>query len=167
MLLAGHYSCPPWVANADRSKGVLRRKDSGSSSDRLKTDVADPSRIGCFRPNDNFGMPMTLLAHALTHLLLVTAPVPPALTADRDTGQLCWAIGRLDDTVYFAGIEGREDRSESFASLIDISGLETFPARCVTLPVKDYRRLRQQLIVEWQQAELEVIDTTYMSDLDY
>ena len=110
---------------------------------------------------------MTLLAHALTHLLLVTAAVPPALTEDRDTGQLCWAIGRLDDTVYFAGIEGREDRSESFASLIDISGLETFPARCVTLPVKDYRRLRQQLIAEWKQAELEVIDTTYMSDLDY
>jgi hypothetical protein len=115
--------------------------------------------------NDNLGMPMTLLAHALAHLLLVMAPVSPA--ADRDTGQLCWAIGRLDDTVYFAGIEGREDRSESFASLIDISGLETFPARCVTLPVKDYRRLRRQLIAEWKHAELEVIDTTYMSDLDY
>lgn len=111
---------------------------------------------------------MTFLARALTPLLLMmTAAAPPAPAADRDTGQLCWAIGKFDQTVYFAGIEGREDRSASFASLIEISGLETFPVRCATLPVADYRRLRRRFIAEWKEAELEVIDTTYMSDLDY
>jgi len=112
-------------------------------------------------------MQVTRLVRALMALFLVTAAAPPVLASDRDTGQLCWAIGRLDDTVYFAGIEGREDRSASFASLIEISGLETFPPSCLTLPVNDYRSLRQQSIAEWRQAELEVIDTTYMSDLDY
>ena len=107
------------------------------------------------------------MIRALAAILLITAAAPPALASDRETGQLCWAIGKHDDTVYFAGIEGREDRSASFASLIEISALETFPARCVTLPVKDYRRLRRQYIREWREAELEVVDTTYMSDLDY
>ena len=110
---------------------------------------------------------MTFLALALAPLLLMTAATPPAVAADRDTGQLCWAIGKFDQTVYFAGIERREDRSASFASLIEISGLETFPVRCATLPVADYRRLRRRFIAEWKEAELEVIDTTYMSDLDY
>lgn len=111
-------------------------------------------------------MPTTHLVRALACTFLLSA-LDPALAADRETGQLCWAIGKHDQTVYFAGIEEREDRSASFASLIEISGLETFPPRCATLPVADYRELRRQYIAEWKQAELEVIDTTYMSDLDY
>jgi len=42
VLVAGHYSGPPRVANAETGKGVLHQKGSGSSSDRWKTDVADP-----------------------------------------------------------------------------------------------------------------------------
>lgn len=90
-----------------------------------------------------------------------------AAHASSTSGQLCWAIGKLDNTVYFAGIEGREDRSASFASLIEISGIEAFPVKCSTLPLAGYRALRALLVEEWMEAELEVIDTTFLSDLDY
>lgn len=110
---------------------------------------------------------MTAFTRALAYALLFAAIMKPALAADRQAGQLCWALGKFDDTVYFAGIEDREDRSASFASLMEISGVEVFEIRCATLPVKDYRALRTRLIREWKEMELEIIDTTFMSDLDY
>jgi hypothetical protein len=110
---------------------------------------------------------MTRLIYTFACVLLFAALIRPALAADRETGQLCWAVGKFDDAVYFAGIEGREDRSASFKSLIEISGVEAFPVRCKTLPVADYRDLRARLVRDWKEMELEVIDTTFMSDLDY
>lgn len=109
---------------------------------------------------------MRHLACALVFALLFAA-AQPALASDRETGQLCWAVGKLDDTVYYAGVEEREDRSESFASLIEISALETHPVKCAILPVAEYRALRLQLVSAWRGAELEVVDTTYMSGMDY
>jgi len=101
---------------------------------------------------------------ACTFLLLATQT---ALGSNKISGQLCWTIGKFDNTVYFAGIEGREDRSASFASLIEISGIEAFPVTCAILPVAEYRALRALMVKEWRDAELEVIDTTFLSDLDY
>lgn len=105
-------------------------------------------------------------ARALAHAFLFTSALQSA-AADGTTGQFCWALGKLDGAVYFAGIEGREDRSASFASLIEISAIEADPPTCETLPTRDYRALRQQLVEQWAMAELEVIDTTFLSDLDY
>jgi len=110
---------------------------------------------------------MEMVPRILACTFLLFAATQPARSADTTTGQLCWAVGEFDNTVYFAGIEGREDRSASFASLIEISGIEAFPAKCLTLPLASYRALLAMLVEEWREAELEVVDTTFLSDLDY
>jgi hypothetical protein len=51
--------------------------------------------------------------------------------------------------------------------LLEISAIDAFPVQCATLPVAAYRALRALLVEEWMDAELEVIDTTFLSDLDY
>ena len=81
--------------------------------------------------------------------------------------QLCWVIGKFDNTVYYAEADGREDRSESFAELIHISGIEHFGVRCVQQPTPGYAKFRERLLRDWDDLELEVVNTTYMSDLDY
>jgi hypothetical protein len=111
--------------------------------------------------------PMTRIASILACAFVSIIAPQIARAADVKTGQLCWAVGKLDNTVYFAGIEEREDRSASFASLIEISGIEAFPVKCLTLPLASYRALRDLLVQEWKDAELEIIDTTFLSDLDY
>jgi hypothetical protein len=87
--------------------------------------------------------------------------------AENGTAQMCWAVGRYDSTVYFAEIEGREDRDSSFAELLQISGIENFGVQCVRQDVHAHRRFRRQMIDDWHNLELEVINTTFMSDLDY
>jgi hypothetical protein len=110
---------------------------------------------------------MIHIIRALFCASLFVATMPSAFGATVTSAQLCWAVGKFDNTVYLAGIEGREDRSASFASLVEISGIDAFPVKCSTLPVADYRALRAVLVEEWMDAELEVIDTTFLSDLDY
>jgi hypothetical protein len=110
---------------------------------------------------------MTCTARIFACVVSFCTAAQTAHGAGNASGQLCWAIGRLDNTVYFAGIEGREDRSASFSSLIEISGIESFPVKCSTLPLAGYRALRAPLVEEWMEAELEVIDTTFLSDLDF
>jgi hypothetical protein len=83
------------------------------------------------------------------------------------TAQMCWGTGRHDRTVYYASIDNREDRSESFLELLRISGIELMTHNCVTLPLSAHTAFRQQLIENWRRAELEVIDTNFLSDLDY
>jgi hypothetical protein len=53
-------------------------------------------------------------------LLLLTTS---AVSAHTQT-QLCWVVGRFDNTIYYAEAEGREDRSASFSELLNISGIE-------------------------------------------
>jgi hypothetical protein len=110
---------------------------------------------------------MIHIIRALFCAFLFVATTPSAFGANIASGQLCWAVGKFDSTVYFAGIEGREDRSASFASLIEISAIDAFPVQCATLPIAAYRALRALFVEEWMEAELEVIDTTFLSDLDY
>ena len=58
---------------------------------------------------------MWLGAHLLMSTVLATAPALAGTGEDRI--QLCWALGALDNTIYFAEVQGREDRQKSFADL--------------------------------------------------
>lgn len=105
------------------------------------------------------------IAAAAFALLIVATPAradPNGLSA-----QLCWAIGEFDHTVYFAEIEGREDRQESFASLMEISGLRPQSVQCRTQELKSHRIARTALLKLWRESELEIVNTTFLSDLDY
>jgi len=90
-----------------------------------------------------------------------------ARTDAETTVQFCWASGKFDGTIYFAEAVNREDRSGSFATLLEISGIDHHPVNCSVLDEKSYRRARSELMDAWSAAEFEVINTTFMSDLDY
>ena len=83
------------------------------------------------------------------------------------SGQRCWAFGPLDNTVYFAEIEHREDRSKEFESLMDISGVDHLPITCVTEQIRKHREQRAEFLRQWSRSGMEIVDTTFMSDLDY
>jgi hypothetical protein len=96
--------------------------------------------------------------------LLAASPV----RADSDeSAQLCWAIGKYDHTVYFAEAEGREDRQASFASLMQISGIYHLSLECRIQDLKSHRLTRAMLMKEWRESEFEIVNTTFLSDLDY
>jgi hypothetical protein len=104
-----------------------------------------------------------------SHLLIAAVTLSFCLPAGAQnaTAQMCWAIGRFDNTVYFAEIENREDRSGSFAELLEISGIENVGVQCVRQDVRSHRRFKRRMLEDWRGLELEVISTTFMSDLDY
>jgi hypothetical protein len=81
--------------------------------------------------------------------------------------QFCWAMGRFDHTVYFAEIENREDRQASFDTLLEISGIDHDAVNCTTSDLATYRVARARLMKDWRDSEFEVVNTTFMSDLDY
>ena len=96
--------------------------------------------------------------------LLAASPV----RADPDqSAQLCWAIGKLDHTVYYAEAEGAADRQASFASLMEISGLNPLGVECRIEDRKSHRSTRAALMQQWRDSELEIVNTTFLSDLDY
>jgi hypothetical protein len=103
--------------------------------------------------------------------VLILSPLLAASPARADTSeitaQLCWAIGKFDHTVYFAEIEGREDRQASFASLMEISGLYPQSVQCRIQDLPSHRIARAALLKEWRDSELEIVNTTFLSDLDY
>jgi hypothetical protein len=81
--------------------------------------------------------------------------------------QLCWVVGKFDDTVYYGEAEGREDRSESFAELLYISGIEHAGVRCARHESAAHVEFKTRLLRDWQDLEFEIVNTSYMSDLDY
>ena len=103
--------------------------------------------------------------------VLVSSPLLAAnpVLADSNEGsaQLCWAIGKYDHTVYFAEAEGREDRQASFASLMQISGIYHLSLECRIQDLKSHRLTRAMLMKEWRESEFEIVNTTFLSDLDY
>ena len=103
---------------------------------------------------------------AIVALVPVLA-APLNARAEDGGAQMCWAIGRFDNTVYFAEIEEREDRAASFAELLEISGIENLGVHCARQDVHAHRRFKRHMISDWRDLELEVINTTFMSDLDY
>lgn len=97
----------------------------------------------------------------------IQAPVKASLPRSDVTGQICWSFGQFDRTVYFGEIEDRPDRRDSFASLLDIIGIDHFAVDCITQDVSKHRTMMQKLIRNWTAAGLEVVNTTFLSDQDY
>jgi hypothetical protein len=95
------------------------------------------------------------------------AASPARANSSEISAQLCWAIGQHDHTVYFAEIEGREDRQASFANLMEISGLNPSSLECRIRDLNSHHAMRAMLMRQWQESEFEIVNTTFLSDLDY
>jgi hypothetical protein len=112
-----------------------------------------------------------LMASCSVAGVLVFSPLLAANPALADSNvasaQLCWAVGKYDHTVYFAEIEGREDRQASFASLMEISGLDHRSLECRIQDLASHRQARATLMKQWRESEFEIVNTTFLSDLDY
>ena len=102
-------------------------------------------------------------------LLLVAALLVPnlAYAADQDRVQFCWAMGKHDHTIYFAEVENREDRQASFDALLEISGIDHDAVNCSTSGSATHRLARAKLMKNWRESEFEIVNTTFLSDLDY
>jgi hypothetical protein len=102
-------------------------------------------------------------------LLLTAALLVPILAyaADQDRVQFCWAMGKFDHTIYFAEIENREDRQASFDALLEISGIDHHAVKCSTSDLATLRSARAELFKNWRESEFEIVNTTFLSDLDY
>ena len=102
-------------------------------------------------------------------LLLIAALLVPNLAnaADETHVQFCWAMGKHDHTIYFAEVENREDRQASFDALLEISGIDHDTVNCATSDITTHRVERARLMKDWRDSEFEVVNTTFMSDLDY
>ena len=102
-------------------------------------------------------------------LLLIAALLVPnlAYAADQDRVQFCWAMGKHDHTIYFAEVENREDRQASFDALLEISGIDHDAVNCSTSDSATHRLARAKLMKNWRESEFEIVNTTFLSDLDY
>jgi hypothetical protein len=111
----------------------------------------------------------TLCIHYSTvRLLFIAILLAPALAvADQTHVQFCWAIGKFDNTVYFAEAENREDRQASFEKLLEISGIDHHPVQCRFSDLVLHDDERAQILKNWLESEFETINTTFLSDLDY
>jgi hypothetical protein len=110
-----------------------------------------------------------VLGSIVQWLLLAVLPAanPAFADVDADRVQICWALGKFDHTVYFAEIAGREDRQASFVALIEISGIDHHPVECRVSDSRSHRLMRKALMKNWSESEFEIVNTTFMSDLDY
>ena len=99
-------------------------------------------------------------------VLLSASQLAPA-HAEQPVVQFCWCMGKYDNTVYFAEVENREDRQTSFEELIEISGIDHYPVQCRTSDSASHRLLRPLILKNWLESELETVNTTFLSDLDY
>jgi hypothetical protein len=102
-------------------------------------------------------------------LLLTGALLLPTLAyaTDQDRVQFCWAMGKFDHTIYFAEIENRGDRQASFDALLEISGIDHHAVKCSTSDLATHRLARAELFKNWRESEFEIVNTTFLSDLDY
>jgi len=106
---------------------------------------------------------------AIVAALVFSPPLAasPARADSDESAQLCWAIGKYDHTVYYAEAEGREDQQASFASMMEISGLTHRSLECRIEDLKSHRSTRAALMKQWRESEFEIVNTTFLSDLDY
>ena len=103
-------------------------------------------------------------------LLMITAMLATCSAfagTEQTRVQFCWAKGRFDHTVYYADIENREDRQASFDELLEISGIDHDAVKCSTSDSATHRTARTKLLKDWLQSEFEIVNTTFLSDLDY
>lgn len=108
-----------------------------------------------------------LLLIAFFLIAIFLAPIPAYAAADQAHIQFCWTIGKFDHTVYYAEVENREDRQASFEALLEISGIDHRAVNCSTSDPASFRLSRAALVKDWLESEFEVVNTTYLSDLDY
>ena len=103
-------------------------------------------------------------------LLMIAALLAPGSAfadAEQARVQFCWAMGKFDHTIYYAEIENREDRQASFDELLQISGIDHNAVKCSTSDAPTHRLARAALFRDWRESEFEIVNTTFMSDLDY
>ena len=103
-------------------------------------------------------------------LLMIAALLAPGSAfadAEQARVQFCWAMGKFDHTIYYAEIENREDRQASFDELLQISGIDHHAVKCSTLGSTSHRAARAKLFKDWLESEFEIVNTTFLSDLDY
>ena len=100
-------------------------------------------------------------------LLIAVLLAPISALAATDQVQFCWAIGKFDHTVYFAEVENCEDRQASFDTLLEISGIDHHAVKCNTSDLTSYRLARAASVKDWLESEFEIVNTTFLSDLDY
>jgi len=110
------------------------------------------------------------MINPVVRLLLIAiflAPVPVFAAADQPHIQFCWTIGKFDHTAYYAEVENREDRQASFEALLEISGIDHHAVKCTITDLASFRLSRVALVQDWLESEFEVVNTTFLSDLDY
>lgn len=103
-------------------------------------------------------------------LLMIAALLAPGSAfADAEPARVrfCWAMGKFDHTIYYAEIENREDRQASFDELLQISGIDHHAVKCSTSDSTSHRAARAKLFKNWLESEFEIVNTTFLSDLDY
>ena len=106
----------------------------------------------------------------IIRLLSMAVLIAPGLAfADTEQAhvQFCWAMGKFDHTIYYAEIENREDREASFDDLLEISGIDHDAVKCSTSDSATHRLARVKLMKDWLESEFEIVNTTFLSDLDY
>ena len=106
----------------------------------------------------------------IIRLLLIAALLAPGSAfadAEQARVQFCWAMGKFDHTIYYAEIENREDRQASFDELLEISGIDHQAVKCSTSDSTSHRSARAKLLKDWLESEFEIVNTTFLSDLDY
>jgi hypothetical protein len=114
-------------------------------------------------------MTQKILKRLVPAMLLNAALLAPGLAnaTEQDRVQFCWAMGKFDHTIYFAEVENREDRQASFDTLLEISGIDHHAVNCSMSDASTHRQERATLFKNWRESEFEIVNTTFMSDLDY
>ena len=107
---------------------------------------------------------------SIVRLLTIATLLAPNSTfagAEQTHVQFCWAMGKFDHTIYFAEVENREDRQASFDTLLEISGIDHHAVKCTISDSETHRLARTRLMKDWRDSEFEIVNTTFLSDLDY
>ena len=109
------------------------------------------------------------MIHSAIRFVVAATLLAPfsASAAEPEHVQFCWAIGKFDHTIYFAEVTNREDRQASFDTLLDISGIDHHPVKCTVSEKTAHRVTRMDAMKDWLGSEFEIVNTTFLSDLDY
>ena len=110
------------------------------------------------------------MINSVIRLLFVAAllvPISASVAGDQARVQFCWAMGAHDHTIYYAEVDNREDRQASFDTLLEISGIDHDAVKCTTSDQATHRSARARLMKNWLESEFEIVNTTFLSDLDY
>lgn len=100
-------------------------------------------------------------------VLLVALMSAPSNGDALKLGQMCWSHGATDNRVYYAENYVQQDRSESFETLMEFTGIYRMPTTCLLAEAGAFEARRDGLFREWAEEGLRPVNTTFLSDLDY